>query len=151
MPPRGWKKADPPRMAGCHPERKHHALGRCKQCWSRDYQERNPKKRFLTVAEAVPAQCCPRRRALTKGPFRGFCEPCVTRIYRLRRRHDGSPYQRRTRGQCSIKGCNDPAYVGHRKRKLLCRKHYDHWRWKNGGLLRRKLAREKRERVKSTT
>jgi hypothetical protein len=140
MPNKGWRKTDPPSMAVCHPTRKLHCRGMCKDCYGRWYRKQNLKKRFLTRAAVVPALCHPNRRALVKGKFKGRCEPCAIKSYRDKRKAEGRPYARRVVGACA---CGKPATCSI-KTKPQCRSCWDKLRWKQGGKLRRQLARDRR-------
>lgn len=137
MPPKGWKRTDPPRMAECHPNRRHSCKGLCRSCYMKEYSKGKLKKRFLTVAEPIPSVCHPERRALTKGKFKGLCEPCSIKWYREQR-----TYERKPQGMC---GCGAEALYGKRSGTLRCKKCYDKHRWRDGGKLRRQLAKDRRK------
>lgn len=135
-----------PRKGDCkpvlcgHPEQPHHALNQCRKCWQRGYVERNGKKRFVRAESVVTATCGhPERRGMVKGQFIGLCSACVTRTYRTARR-----YTRRRQGTCQEHGCTEPGYAGKRSGFIRCVNHYANWRWRHGGLLRRKLATSRR-------
>ena len=129
MPAKGQRK-----QVECgHADRTHHALGKCRPCYQRDYDAEHGKKRFLTVAPVTPATCHPERRALVKGKHQGMCGLCA--IKAARQRH--GPYTRRVIGTCA---CGADAIYGARSGEPRCVNCYANWRWKRGGLLRRKLA-----------
>src|SRR5688500_11806763 len=73
------------------PDRLHHALGKRRPRWQRDYRRRVGRRNFLTVAPVVPASSHPERRGLVKGNHTSLRPP--RRPKASRPLHATSPWQ----------------------------------------------------------
>ena len=99
------------------------------------------------------ASCHPERPALVRGQHVGLCDPCAQKAARAVRKASGRHYERRTMGPCThvdVTGsrCGRDAIYGARSGRLRCHRCHANDRWRDGGRLRRKLAKDRRDSVK---